>query len=208
MFKTITKNACAEIVEKKSKFIANIYYVETVEEAEELIKLANKKYFDARHNCYAFSVMSENGAVNRFSDDGEPSGTAGGPMLNILTSQNLSNVLIVVTRYFGGILLGTGGLVKAYTGASIAALENAEIVEKALGKEAEFVVNYQDLEKLKYYFKQNSINIVNIEYEENVRVVAEITDEKFQRILQEQQNLNFNILDSKALREKFIKIEK
>ena len=206
MFKTIAQNACAEIVEKKSKFIANIYYVESVEEAEELIKQANKKYFDARHNCYAFSVISENGPVNHFSDDGEPSGTAGGPMLNILTSQNLSNVLIIVTRYFGGILLGTGGLVKAYTGASIEALNKAEIVEKALGKETEFVVNYPDLEKLKYYFKQNNINIVNIEYGENAKVVAEITDVKLEKLLQEKENLNFKIIEHKILREKFIKI--
>lgn len=77
MFKTIEKNTTAEIVEKKSKFIANLYYVETIEEAEELIKQVNKKYFDARHNCYAFSVVTENGVLNRFSDDGEPSGTAG-----------------------------------------------------------------------------------------------------------------------------------
>ena len=122
MFKSIEKNTTAEIVEKKSKFISNLYYIESVEEAEKLIKQANKKYFDARHNCYAFSVVTENGIVNRFSDDGEPSGTAGGPMLNILTSQNLSNVLVIVTRYFGGILLGTGGLVKAYTTASLEAL--------------------------------------------------------------------------------------
>lgn len=77
MFKTIEKSVTAEIVEKKSKFIANLYYIETVEEAEELIRQANKKYFDARHNCYAFSVITVNGMVNRFSDDGEPSGTAG-----------------------------------------------------------------------------------------------------------------------------------
>ena len=84
MFKTINENVSAEIVEKKSKFIANIFYVETVEEAEEKVKEIKKKYFDARHNCFAYSVFTKDGIVNRFSDDGEPSGTAGGPMLNIL----------------------------------------------------------------------------------------------------------------------------
>ena len=115
MFKTISNNTTAEIIEKKSKFIANIFYVESVEEAENKIKEVKKKYFDARHNCYAYSIFSENGIINRCSDDGEPSGTAGAPMLNIINSKELTNILVIVTRYFGGILLGTGGLVRAYT---------------------------------------------------------------------------------------------
>lgn len=206
MFKSIEKNTTAEIVEKKSKFICNLYYIESVEEAEDLIKQANKKYFDARHNCYAFSVVTENGIVNRFSDDGEPSGTAGGPMLNILTSQNLSNILIIVTRYFGGILLGTGGLVKAYTTASLEALNKASLVQKELGEEVKLVVNYPDLEKLKYYLKQNSINISDIEYEENVNVIVEMTKEKFEKVLEQKENLNFKILTYELIREKFIMI--
>lgn len=206
MFKSIEKNTTAEIVEKKSKFISNLYYIESVEEAEDLIKQANKKYFDARHNCYAFSVVTENGIVNRFSDDGEPSGTAGGPMLNILTSQNLSNILIIVTRYFGGILLGTGGLVKAYTTASLEALNKASLVQKELGEEVKLVVNYPDLEKLKYYLKQNSINIADIEYEENVNVIVEMTKEKLEKVLEQKENLNFKILTYEVIREKFIMI--
>lgn len=204
MFKTIDKNVTAEIVEKKSKFISNLYYVESVEEAENIIKQVNKKYFDARHNCYAFSVCTENGIVNRFSDDGEPSGTAGGPMLNILTSQNLSNVLVIVTRYFGGILLGTGGLVKAYTEATIEALNVANIVEKELGLEVKFVVNYPDFEKIKYYFRQNNIKVVNSEYGEMINVTAEISKEKLDKILEQKQNFNFNLLNYKVLRQKFI----
>ena len=207
MFKTIEKNCTAEIVEKKSKFIANIYYVESVQEAEELIKQINKKYFDARHNCYAFCICTKNGKVNRFSDDGEPSGTAGGPMLNILTSQNLSNILVIVTRYFGGILLGTGGLVKAYTEATIEALNKANIVKKELGKELKISVNYQDLEKFKYYLKQNSIFISNIEYAENVEFFIDITQEKMEKMLAQKENLNFKLLDIMVAREKFIVVE-
>ena len=110
MFKTILeKEIQAEIVEKKSRFIANIFYVETVQEAEEKIKQVKKQYFDARHNCFAYSIFQKDGIINRFSDDGEPSGTAGAPMLNILNSKELTNALVIVTRYFGGILLGTGG---------------------------------------------------------------------------------------------------
>ena len=125
-------------------------------------------------------------------------------MLNILTSQNLSNILIIVTRYFGGILLGTGGLVKAYTEASIEALNKANIVQKELGQEAKIVVNYADLEKLKYYLKQNKIYISNTEYAENVNVMIEITQEKLEKILDQKQNLNFNILQYEILKPKFI----
>ena len=207
MFKTIESNVSAEIVEKKSKFIANIYYIESIEEAEKLIKDANKKYFDARHNCYAFSVYTENGIVNRFSDDGEPSGTAGAPMLNILTLQNLSNVLVIVTRYFGGILLGTGGLVKAYTQATIEALNNANIVNNDLGKSVKFVISYQDLEKLKYFMRQNSIKITDIQYGENVEVFVDITDEKLQKILERKNDLNFEIISYEVIMEKFIVVE-
>lgn len=105
MFKSIEGNVSAEIVEKKSKFIANVFYVENVKEAEEIIKNIRKKYYDSRHNCFAYRVYSKDGVIQKFSDDGEPSGTAGSPMLNILESKNLSNILVVVTRYFGGILL-------------------------------------------------------------------------------------------------------
>ncbi len=206
MFKSIAENASSEIVEKKSKFIGNVYYIESIEEAEELIKQANKTYFDARHNCYAFRVYTQNGIVNRFSDDGEPSGTAGSPMLNLLTGQNLCNVLVIVTRYFGGILLGTGGLVRAYMAASTEALAQTSIVEMEWGKEVEFVVNYADLEKIKYYFQQNEIQLTNLEYEENVKIVAQMTEKKINKLRKQRENLNFHLLKDEILKEKFIVI--
>lgn len=129
-----------------------------------------------------------------------------GPMLNILTSQNLSNVLVIVTRYFGGILLGTGGLVKAYTEATLKALNQVKIVQKELGKKVEVAVRYADFEKLKYYLKQNSIYISDTEYTENVNVKIEITEDKLEKMLQEKENLNFEILEYKILKEKFITI--
>ena len=109
MFKTILENTTSEIIEKKSKFIANVFCVENEEQANIKIKEIKRKHFDARHNCFAFRVMEDEKIIERFSDDGEPSGTAGAPMLNILQKNNLCNILVVVTRYFGGILLGTGG---------------------------------------------------------------------------------------------------
>lgn len=209
MFKTINQNVSAEIVEKKSKFIANVFYVETQEEAEEKVKEIKKKYFDARHNCFAYSVFTKDGIVNRFSDDGEPSGTAGGPMLNILNGRELTNLVVVVTRYFGGILLGTGGLIRAYTGATQEALLKIQEVQKDLGLEVVLKTTYQDLEKLKYYLKQNSIDITNTEYSENVEVFVDITEEKYNKMLiaKDKYELNFELKDSEIIKEKYIVIE-
>ena len=210
MFKTINKNVSAEIVEKKSKFIANVFYVETQEEAEEKVKEIKKKYFDARHNCFAYSVFTKEGVVNRFSDDGEPSGTAGGPMLNILNGKELTNLVVIVTRYFGGILLGTGGLIRAYTGATQEALNQIEEVQKDLGLEVKLKTTYSDLEKLKYYLKQKSIDITNTEFNETVDVFVDITEEKYNNILKakEKYELNFELLETEVLKEKYIVIEK
>ena len=195
MLKTIADDATSEVIEKKSRFIANIFYVESLEEAEEKIKQIKKKYYDARHNCFAFNIYNENGNISRFSDDGEPSGTAGAPMLAILNAQNLSNVLVVVTRYFGGILLGTGGLVRAYSEATKQAIENASIIEKDYGIICNYTVLYEDLEKIKYYFKQENIKMVDFNYAENVEITVEITEEKYQKILENIENLNFKILN-------------
>ena len=127
-FITIENNVTSEFTEKKSKFIGNLFYIESSSEAEEIIKKTKKKYFDAKHNCIAYRTIENGQIVERFSDDGEPSGTAGAPMLNILQKNNLVNVLIVVTRYFGGILLGTGGLVRAYQNSLMLAIENSNKV--------------------------------------------------------------------------------
>lgn len=204
MFKTISENNSAEIVEKKSKFIANIFYIETQGQAENYIKEINKKYYDARHNCYAYSIFEKSGIINKFSDDGEPSGTAGGPMLNILTSRGITNVLVIVTRYFGGILLGTGGLVRAYTEATTEALNKTNIIQKDYGIEASLETNYSDLEKLKYYFRQNNIKIVNINYNEQIEVIFETTNEKYEILRFKKTELNFKFFNEKILEEKFI----
>lgn len=208
MFKTINKNISAEIVEKKSKFIANVFYVETQEQADQKVKEIKKKYFDARHNCFAYSIFTKDGIVNRFSDDGEPSGTAGGPILNILNGRELTNVVVVVTRYFGGILLGTGGLIRAYTRATQEVLGEIEEIYKDLGLEAKLVTTYPEFEKLKYYLKQNLIDITNIEYNENVEVFVDITEEKYNNILNAKKNyeLNVELQQIEILNEKYITI--
>ena len=175
---TIKENVSAEIVEKKSKFIANIFYVETREEAESIIKDINKKYHDARHNCYAYRIYSESGIIEKSSDDGEPSGTAGAPVLTILSKNNLANVLVIVTRYFGGILLGTGGLVKAYSSATTVALENANVIEKNIAELYKIQIDYTDLNKFKYFANKNNINILKEEYLINIELEIALLDEK------------------------------
>lgn len=178
MFRTIKENVSAEIVEKKSKFIASIFYVETRGEAEDIIKDINKKYHDARHNCYAYRIYNESGIVEKSSDDGEPSGTAGAPMLTILSKNNLANVLVIVTRYFGGILLGTGGLVKAYSSATALALEKANVIEKNIAELYKIEINYTDLNKFKYFANKNNINILKEEYLINIELQVALQNEK------------------------------
>ena len=195
MFNTIKENVSAEIVEKKSKFIANLFYVETIEDVENRLKEIRKKYYDAKHNCFAFRLDNEK--MSRFSDDGEPSGTAGAPMLNILEGRNLSNVLVIVTRYFGGILLGTGGLVRAYSEATLKAIENSEIVEKVYGNILNIEIEYKDLDNIKYYLKNENINIENINYGEKILLKIELTDEELEKIkrMVDDRKLNINKIE-------------
>lgn len=180
--RTIENSVTNEIVEKRSRFIAHVYNVESVEQAEEKIKEIKKKYYDAKHNCFAFSVLEDNQVKIKMNDDGEPSGTAGEPILNVIQKNKLQNILIVVTRYFGGILLGAGGLVRAYSNASIEALNKAKIVRKEEGIEAKVEIPYADNEKFKYYCTKNKIKIVNIEYKENIFYIIEINDEQYKKI--------------------------
>lgn len=182
MSKTILENTSAQILEKKSKFIANIYYVQSQEEVENILKEIRKKYYDARHNCYAYSILTNNGIVNKMSDDGEPSGTAGAPMLNIITKNELTNILVVVTRYFGGILLGTGGLVKAYSEATMQALEKATIVNEEIGYEVEITVLYNEWEKVKYYLEKSNILIIDVKYNEKIVSKIEVTEKEKNKI--------------------------
>ncbi|MDC7294909.1 YigZ family protein [Butyrivibrio sp. DSM 10294] len=166
-YKVITKNGSGEIVEKKSRFIANVFSVESQEEAEQKIAEISKKYWDARHNCYAF-VIGENSENTRCSDNGEPSGTAGKPILEVITGAGITNVLVIVTRYFGGVLLGTGGLVRAYTQAAQAGLAASEVGEKVYSQKLTLKVGYNMINNVQYYLNQNEIPIADSRYEADV----------------------------------------
>jgi len=205
MLKTIKENVEAQIVQKKSKFIANLIYVKSQEEAEEYLNSIRKKYYDAKHHCFAYSIMTKDGIINRFSDDGEPSGTAGAPMLNIINKKELINVLIVVTRYFGGILLGTGGLVKAYTDSTLEAIDNAHFVIEEMGYEMCLEISYNDFEKFNYYCKKNNINILNSEYTDKVICNIELNNEEKEKIVNNLEELSFKIENYKIIKEKNIR---
>lgn len=193
-FYTISKNETAEIIEKKSKFIADIYPVRNVEEAENKIKEIKKKYYDAKHHCIAYRIIEEDRIIEKSSDDGEPSGTAGAPMLNILQGNNLCNVLVVVTRYFGGILLGTGGLVRAYSDATKRAIQKSELLFQKDGFELVIEIDYSNLENFKYYCKNNNINIINISYAENIRIKIEMEKEKKSIFIKKIEEQKINII--------------
>lgn len=190
---TIKKSAEAEIIEKKSKFIGEVFYIETVQEAEEKLREINKKYHDAKHHCFAYRVMEQEQIIERCSDDGEPSGTAGAPMLQIISKNDLINVIVIVTRYFGGILLGTGGLVRAYSKATNDSLEKAEIVEIKKGERIELTILYKDLQFIKYYCEKNSIKIVKTDFSEEPKVTIELTEVQKEKFLNEIQKKQINI---------------
>ena len=203
-FITIAERVQSEITEKKSKFIANLFYVENSEEAEKIIKEIKRKYFDARHNCIAYRVIENGKVIEKSSDDGEPSGTAGAPMLNILQKNNLANVLIIVTRYFGGILLGTGGLVRAYSTSLLQAIDKCSIIKKCFGEELEIELEYSELESFKYYCRNNKISIVDFQYKESIICKIELEEEVKQKLIEDFKSKKVNLKNIKELYKKYI----
>lgn len=172
-YKTIIEPGTGEIVEKKSRFIGYVRHTESEEEALTFINEIRKKHYDARHNCFAYCVDGEQQA-QRFSDDGEPGGTAGKPILEVIKGNELCDVCIVVTRYFGGTLLGTGGLVRAYTDASKACIENTQVLTKRRMIPMTLHTNYTDFGKIQYLLASEEIPIIDSEYGEDVCVHVEI----------------------------------
>lgn len=197
MFQSIENESIAEIIVKKSKFIATLYEANSKDEAEKILQNVRKKYFDAKHHCYAYIIEK----IEKCSDDGEPSGTAGAPLLALLKSANLTNVIIIVTRYFGGILLGTGGLVRAYTESAKNAIENAKIVCKDYGVQFEIEISYNNLKEIQFICKNLEISIIKIEYQENVKLILESTFEAKKEL--EKSN---KILSQREIKQLFVTI--
>ena len=166
-YKILYQAGEGEIVEKKSRFIATIRPVDSEEEALSFIAEMRKKYWDATHNCTAF-VIGENHEQMRCNDDGEPSQTAGRPMLDVLLGEDVHNCCAVVTRYFGGTLLGTGGLVRAYSGAVKEGLRNCQILEKQLARKLTVETDYTGLGKIQYILGEEKISTLDSQYADKV----------------------------------------
>lgn len=177
----VYKGGQGEITEKKSRFIATVRPVESEDEAVSFINETKKKYWDARHNCSAF-VIGKRQELTRCSDDGEPAGTAGRPMLDVLLKENIHNAAVVVTRYFGGVLLGTGGLVRAYQQATKEGLAASEIIEKKDGAVLFIRTDYTGIGRLQYLFAQEKLTVMDTAYEADVLVKAVIPENDKKRI--------------------------
>lgn len=183
-YKIIEYGGEGEIVEKKSRFIAGVQAVGTEEEANAFIEARRKRYWDARHHCYAY-ILGEQRQTLRFSDDGEPSGTAGRPILEVLTGSGIRNLVLVVTRYFGGTLLGTGGLVRAYTQAAQAGLAACRTAIMRYGCELTVETDYNGIGKLQYLLGQRGIAIEESTYTDQVSIVCRVPQEEKEGLLKE-----------------------
>ena len=164
---TLGKASVAEIIVKKSRFIASACPVENEQEAINWINQVKKKHSQSSHNVFAYVINEQ---VQHYSDDGEPSGTAGRPVLEVIKHKGLSHTAVVVTRFFGGILLGAGGLVRAYTDATVQAIEKAGVVEKALYRELRLTLGYQWLGLIKYELENAGGRRIETTYEQDVNI--------------------------------------
>lgn len=174
-YKTVNKSSEEEIIINKSRFIGRAFHVESEEEALSILAAIRKQHYDATHNCYAY-IIREGGAA-RFSDDGEPSGTAGMPMMEVLKAKGVTDTLVIVTRYFGGILLGAGGLVRAYSRSTTAAVDAANVVLMTPGTSMKIVIDYSRFNAIEDFIRANCV-VENIEYMENITLLLTIESEK------------------------------
>lgn len=200
-----------EIVEKKSRFLAFPFPISSEEEAQEIIARHKKEYWDARHNCYAY-VLGEDFRHQRYSDDGEPAGTAGRPILDVLTGRGVTDALIIVTRYFGGTLLGTGGLVRAYQKSAGAGLDACVLLERLHGTACTITCDYNTSGKLSYLLANEEIPVSDTRYGASVETDMILPAEKKDRLIkmltdltsgkasfEEKEEVCFGILNGKAI---------
>ena len=176
-YHTVYRGGLGEIVEKKSRFIAEVFPVTSEEEAMQYLEEARKRYWDARHHCWAY-VLGRNPSAERMSDDGEPAGTAGKPILEVIRGRQITDVLVIVTRYFGGTLLGPGGLVRAYTASAAEGLKHREIITRFHGFKLRIAADYTSLGKIQYLLAQRKICILESMYTDKVELIVLVPDEE------------------------------
>ena len=197
-FITIKENSYDELVEKKSTFITHLIRVTSEEEAREFIQKMKKKHYDATHVCSCY-VVGDNNEITRANDDGEPSGTAGAPMLDVLVKNEIKNVCATVIRYFGGTKLGTGGLVRAYGGGVINALKNATLVERKDALEIRLELDYSLNGKIEYEIEKTNFIVNNLEYTDKIIYTIYVMEEdydSFQSWIANLTNGQFKILST------------
>ena len=180
-YKAVYEGGEGELIEKKSRFIATVIPAESEEEALAFIEAMKKKYWNATHNCSAY-VIGEKGQLKRCSDDGEPSGTAGRPMLEVLEGEGIRNVAVVVTRYFGGTLLGTGGLVRAYSASVKAGLASSVIITKIPGAKLKIETDYTGLGKIQYLLGEMGIRTLDSQYTDHVELDVLVPETMLERV--------------------------
>ena len=195
-----------EYVEKKSRFLGEIHPVLTEAEAAAVVAAARKKYYDARHHCYAW-ILGEDGSSKKASDDGEPSGTAGIPMLKVLDGAGIRNAVVVVTRYFGGTLLGTGGLVRSYTNAAQEALADARIVRMCSCRVIGIDTEYSLLDRVLYYLKQNRIAPYDQEYSDLVSLKITVEEDRADAVVGDLVSLSKGTVKIRTLETGFFPID-
>lgn len=183
-YKTVYSGGEAEIIEKKSRFIATVRPVKTEEEAIAFIDSMKKKYWNATHNCSAY-VIGEHFQIQRCSDDGEPSGTAGKPMLDVLLGEEIHDVVVVVTRYFGGTLLGTGGLVRAYSSSTKEGLLASKVITKMHGQKLVIQTDYTGLGKIQYILGQRGLTILDSIYTDKVELQVLLPEADIKSVMSE-----------------------
>lgn len=198
---TVKKASHFEYEDRKSVFIGMAMPVSSEAEAIAFIESVKKRYPDARHHVYAY-VLRENSTM-RFTDDREPQGTAGMPVLDVIRKNGCTDVVIVVTRYFGGTLLGTGGLVRAYTSAAIGALENAEIIRYDIYSSAEFEISYSDYGKISTLLSEVGFRISETLFEENVKISGSILKSNLENLNEKLTEITSGRVSIKILGEKF-----
>ncbi len=188
---TIKKDGDAVVEVKRSKFIGALRAVSSSEEAEAFLASERKKYHDAKHHCSAYIIRGKDGAPDTIhsSDDGEPSGTAGKPMLEVIDGAGLKDVVIVVTRYFGGTLLGTGGLVRAYTDAAKAALSDAGIAEMSLMRNFTVSFDYTYTGSIDHFIGHNAVSRLDALYTDKVEYRLAVPEESYDKIIKELMNI-------------------
>lgn len=174
-YRTVLKEASAEFIEKRSRFIASVKPVKSEEEALLFLDSLKKKYWDAKHNVYAYIIEENN--IQRYSDDGEPAGTAGVPVLDMIKKEGLSNLVVVVTRYFGGILLGTGGLVHAYSKSAKLGVEAAEPIDMVLCRDVKIYLDYSLLGKVQNEILGKNLKITDTEYTDSIILSVRVPEE-------------------------------